>query len=103
MKQLLFLLFILFCCTASIQAQNYQCLQNGVKRYFINGNGYLRGIRIDSVKTMGDTTVYYPYHTLRGHYAGTTLLDSTGGSWLGGKVLQLSDGTSQLSETFLPE
>jgi len=91
-KLLLILLFSTFVCGA----QNYQCLQAGVKHYFTNGNGYLRGIRIDSVRMMGDTTVYYPFHTPRGNYNSTGLpvvLDSTGGSWLGGKVLQLGDGT----------
>ncbi len=79
-------------------SQNYQCLQAGVKHYFINGNGYLRGIRIDSVRTMGDTTVYYPFHTPRGAYnpggiVSSTTLDSSGGSWLGKRVLQKNDGT----------
>jgi len=57
----------------------------------------LRAIRIDSVKTSGTTTVYYPYHTPRGSYdiTGTAQLslDTKGGSWLGKEVRQLSDGT----------
>jgi hypothetical protein len=78
--------------------QNYQCLQAGVKHYFINANGYLRGIRIDSTQTLGDTTVFYPFHTPRGAYDPYTpmppiALDSAGGSWLGKRVLQLADGT----------
>ena len=91
MKKLLLFILILssYCCNA----QNYQCLQSGVKHYFTNGNGYLRGIRIDSVRTMGDTTVYYPFHTPRGDYHTSDTLNPDGGSWLGGKVLQLSDGT----------
>ena len=95
MKKALFTLLLLSV-FFSIHAQNYQCLQSGVKHYFINGNGYLRGIRIDSVKTFADSVVYYPYHTPRGPYNGHTTsarLDSTGGSWLGKKVLQLTDGT----------
>ena len=89
---LLFLLLLSHHCIA----QNYQCLQSGVKHYFTNGNGYLRGIRIDSTRIFGDTIVYYPFHTPRGNYyssGGNVLLDSTGGSWLGKKVLQLHDGT----------
>lgn len=74
-------------------AQNYQCLQPGVKRYFMNDNRYLRGIRIDSVKTYSDSVVYFAYHTPRGRYATNPNLDSTGGSWLGKKVVQLNDGT----------
>ena len=94
-KLLLFIIFLSpFCC----KAQNYQCLQSGVKHYFLNGNNYLRGIRIDSVRTIGDTTFYYPFHTPRGiWYPGVggpvTGLDSNGGSWLGKKVAQLTDGT----------
>jgi len=90
MKKLLSFLFLLFSVAAN--GQNYQCLQAGVKYYFTNGNGYLRGVRIDSVRTSGDTTIYYPFHTPRGYYQVDTL-DPTGGSWLGKRVLQLSDGT----------
>lgn len=71
-------------------AQNYQCLQSGVKHYFTNSDGYLRGIRIDSVKSYADSAVFYPYHTSRGRYY---ISDTLGGSWLGKRVLQLNDGT----------
>ena len=96
MKRFLSLLFVTVSYFAS--AQNYQCLQSGVKHFFINGNNYLRGIRIDSTRTTGDTTIYYPFHTPRGQYntsmaVGNPVLDTNGGSWLGKKVLQLSDGT----------
>jgi len=90
-NKLLFFILILyfpFC-----NAQNYQCLQTGVKRYYTNGNGYLRGMRIDSVKAYADSTIFFPYHTPRGrydHHGGT--LDSTEGSWLGKRVLQMSSG-----------
>ena len=94
MKQLFLpLLLILSYCSA---AQNYTCLKSGVKRYFINSDNYLRGVRVDSVTLLTDTTVYYLFHTVRGNYTVGTppvLLDSTGGSWLGGRVLQLADGT----------
>ncbi|MCW3122644.1 MAG: hypothetical protein JWQ38_2136 [Flavipsychrobacter sp.] len=75
-------------------AQNYQCLQPGVKHYFTNSNGYLRGIRIDSAKSYTDSTIFYPYHTARGRYSAYLQnFDTTGGSWLGKKVIQLNDGT----------
>ena len=78
-------------------AQNYQCLQSGVKHYFTNSSGYLRGIRIDSVRTSGTDMLYYPFHTPRGRYStigvGTIPLDSNGGSWLGKKVIQQNNGT----------
>jgi hypothetical protein len=92
MKKILPVLLIIssFC-----HAQNYQCLQNGVKHYFINGNGYLRGIRIDSVGTLGSDNLFYPFHTQRGRYNPPipSGLDTNGGSWLGKKVLQTYDGT----------
>src|SRR5882724_8748120 len=92
MKRILFFfLFISNLC----HGQNWQCLQSGVKHYFTNANGYLRGIRIDSVRTVGSDVVYYPYHTPRGSYYPSSfpVLDSNGGSWLGKKVIEKSDGT----------
>jgi len=90
MRLLLFLLF----CTGNGYCQNYQCLQAGVERYFTNANGYLRGIRIDSVRTYGDSTIYYPFHTPRGaHGPGTDTLNPAGGSWLGRRVIAYTDGT----------
>ena len=88
-----FLLFIALITVCVANAQNFQCLQFGPKHYFINGKNYLRGIRIDSVRPSGSSTIYYPFHTPRGRYNINSVLDSTGGSWLGKKVLQLSDGT----------
>jgi hypothetical protein len=97
MKKALFFILLIDVCFCN--AQNYQCLQGGVKHYFTNGNGYLRGIRIDSVKTFPDSTIYYPFHTERGPWiiglggAGFVPVDTSGGSWLGKKVKQLNDGT----------
>jgi len=96
MRMKLFFTILILLTSLCSRAQNYQCLQGGVKHYFINSNGYLRGIRIDSVTATGDTIVYYPNHTPRGAYStsgGALSLDSNGGSWLGKRVLQKSDGT----------
>jgi hypothetical protein len=98
MKKLLLAYFIILAFTAS--GQNYRCLQPGVKNFFINSDGYLRGIRIDSVKTYADSTVFYPYRTPRGPYDtgptghGMNITDPIGGSWLGKKVTELTDGTT---------
>src|SRR5436309_12088894 len=75
-------------------AQNYKPLQPGKMPFFTNGNHYLRGMRIDSVRTMGSDTVYYPYHTPRGYYGcgSWAALDTMGGSWLGKKVIQKPNG-----------
>ena len=93
MKKLFLLLTVLYGLLCN--AQNYQCLQGGVKRYFTNSNGYLRGMRIDSIRTSGTDIIYYPFHTARGNYIDivTTPLDANGGSWLGKKVIQHNDGT----------
>jgi hypothetical protein len=94
MKKILLTIFLFtsfFC-----HAQNYQCVQSGVKHYFTNSNGYLRGIRIDSIASGPDSTIYYPYHTPRGYYSSLgsgSALDSNGGSWLGKNVVKRSDGT----------
>ncbi len=96
MKNLLCFALVLnsFYCTA----QNYQCLKSGPANIFINGNGYIRGMRVDSVRAIGSDTVYYPYHTPRGAYYSCTgypapPLDSAGSSWLGKNVIQQPDGT----------
>ncbi len=90
-------IIILFFCVSS-NGQNYQCLQYGVKHYFLNGNNYLRGITIDSVTGTVDSTIYYPFHTPRGAYSISSpthspVLDTNGGSWLGKKVIRFNDGT----------
>ena len=89
-------LLVLFCLISTIGfAQNYQCLQYGPKYYFLNGEGYLRGIRIDSTFHESGYSVYYPYRSLRsGHYIASPYyghIDTNGGSWLGKRVIQLDD------------
>jgi hypothetical protein len=95
MKKLLFLLLLISGYIST--AQNYSCLQYGVKHFFINRNGYLRGIKIDSIKTSGATTTYFPFHTPRGAYStspySSIILNPNGGSWLGKEVKQFNDGT----------
>ncbi|MES2703332.1 MAG: T9SS type A sorting domain-containing protein [Bacteroidota bacterium] len=87
-------LLILILAASGATAQNYECLQSGVQPYYINANGYLRAIRIDSVRTFADSVIYYPFRTPRGEYAGHPLtLDTNGGSWVGKKVVKLNDGT----------
>lgn len=96
MKKWLLILSILF--TGIANAQNYQCLQFGPKNYFTNGNGYLRGIRIDSVSVVGSDTIYHAFHTPRamGYTISANIpayVDSDGGSWLGKNIIQHTDGT----------
>jgi hypothetical protein len=72
-------------------AQNYQCVQPGAKRYFINDKYYLRGVRIDSVKTIGGVEYLYPFRSPRGKYYEEPL--QPGGSWLGDVIMITPDGT----------
>lgn len=81
-----------------MHAQNYGCLQPGEQPWFTNGDAYLRGMRIDSTKTEGLNTVYYPYRTARaltGNFHYGFELDSNGGSWLGKRVVAQPDGMWQ--------
>jgi len=87
--KLVLLAIILFISFFSV-AQEYNCLQQRVKPFYTNGNGYLRGMRIDSISVSGSDTIYHPYHTPRGQYL--YLLDSTGGSWLGKNVIKHANG-----------
>jgi hypothetical protein len=81
-------LLILLSTMLTAVAQNYQCVQPGKKRYFINDSYYLRGIRIDSVKTIGTTQYLYPFQSFRGMEE----LDTNGGSWLGKVITVQNDG-----------
>lgn len=86
---------LLLLCSIMDYAQNYNCLQSGQKKYFINGNGYVRGIRIDSVGASGGDVIYYPYRTKRmsNYLMGMGGASAIGGSWLGKKVIRHADGT----------
>ncbi len=88
------LLIILLITLALItNAQNYKCVQPGQQSYFINASGYLRGIRIDSVKNTGQITLLYPFHSPRGYYQNNQHVHIHSGSWLGKTITVLPDGT----------
>ncbi len=97
MKALITILFLFL--ILNTQAQNYNCFQTGTKGYFMNGNNYVRGMRIDSVKSVGTDTIFYPYRTQRisyyipGSFGTGFHIDTLGASWLGKNVIKHSDGT----------
>ncbi len=91
MKRLI-LYFLFLLVSFACNAQNWECVQHGVKRYFTNSNHYLRGIRIDSVKVSGTDTVLYSYRTPRGNYDNNQVLDSNGGSWIGKIIKSTPNG-----------
>lgn len=100
MKKYSAILILIFFSAASY-GQNWNCFIPGKKQYFINGNYYLKGIRIDSVKTVGSNTVYYPFHTLRDTNAMTLGgVDSAGGSWVGKKVVADSAGVFEFDNIY---
>ncbi len=86
-------LFLLLLCNAFLvaNAQNYECIKPLEKQYFLAADGYLRGMRIDSTRTSGDTTFYYPFHTPRGPI--NKPLNLKGASWFGSEIIALKDGT----------
>jgi hypothetical protein len=94
MKRLIPVLLLLLRFSAT--AQNYSCFVPDTVQYYTNNGGYVRGIRIDSVQTIGTDIIYYPFKTPRGYYELTagpaSQLDSTGGSWVGGKIIQQANG-----------
>ncbi len=96
------LLLLLSLCISSIAyGQNYNCFTPGVRQFFVNSDtdayykgGYLRGMRIDSVRQVGTSAIYYPFRSIRGDYGFRMPdLDTNGGSWLGKKVVRQQDGT----------
>lgn len=90
MKQL-FTIFLCFIVLTNSNAQNYNCVSTTATHYFIDNNNYLRGIKIDSVKTFGADTVYYPFRTGRLYNQG--FLERDTGSWLGNRIITRQDGT----------
>lgn len=89
-QTLLILLFVFYGLTG--KAQNYRCVQPNVPHYFINNCGYLKGVRVDSVKVLGNDSIYYLFHVARGmDIAGPT--DTNGAHWLGKNVQMQPDGT----------
>ncbi|HYD22913.1 MAG TPA: T9SS type A sorting domain-containing protein [Flavipsychrobacter sp.] len=97
MKSLLTFLtaFLLSSITAFSQA--YNPFTPGGNRYFMNAQGYVRGMRIDSVSSIGNSLIYHPYRSPRGEYGiafiVSTPLDPNGASWLGKNVIKRPDGT----------
>ncbi len=87
----------MLCGSILAQAQNYRCINPTVKNYYSNASGFLRSIRIDSIKTIGTDTVLYPYHSFRGAYTIATLLDSNGASWWGKTITIHQDGITQFA------
>ncbi len=98
MKNFLFFALIALT-TIPAQAQNFDFIQPTTKHYFRNAESYIRGIRIDSVRTYTDSIVYHPFRTVRSTLLSSPAYDTAGGCWLGKKITRLTDGTHYF-ETF---
>lgn len=86
------LLLVCLVCSAMCGAQNYKCVRYGDTAYFINIDGYLRGMRIDEVVPYGGgDTLLVPFSTQR-HVLPGSGLDATNGSWLGSRIMDRHDG-----------
>jgi hypothetical protein len=99
MKYLLPIVLFLNSIVFPASAQNYSCVSPEYKTYFTNSRGYLRGMRIDSVRFTNDQKIYYPFRTARvPAHDQSVFADTLGGSWLGKIIMENLDG----STTFIP-
>ena len=74
-------------------AQDYAPLHGtGVRRYFTNATGYLRGIRVDSVVQENGYKRYVTFRTARGWKNSSELADSNGACWIGKNVRAYLNG-----------
>ncbi len=91
MKKVL-LLLILILSFIRTQAQLWHCIDPGQIRYFTNTEGYLKGIRIDSITAIPGGVLLKPFQTLRSRSHPPTN-DSLNGSWIGASIIALDNGT----------
>lgn len=90
MKPFLFFIMLAFGAQWCV-AQDYKCVRYGDTAYFINVDGYLRGMRINGVVAYGGgDTLLMPFETER--HVWPAGLDGTNGSWLGSRIMDRHDG-----------
>lgn len=75
------------------RSQQYAPLQPGIRRYFINKVGYLRGIRVDSVVQENGYVRYKSFRTPRLTSWSSSVADSNGACWIGQDSRAYPDGT----------
>ncbi len=92
-KQFTLIIFCIIYYSVSL-AQNYRCFQPEVVHYFTNCNGYIRGIRVDSSKTVGADSIYFLFKSNRITSGGLAWNISRSGCWLGDSVILQPDGTT---------
>ena len=97
MKKLLLFLLLSFAGNTAF-AQDYAPLPDtGIRRYFTNSAGYLRGIRVDSVVQESGYKRYVTFRTARGWKPGSSgqLADSNGACWIGKNIRAYPNGDWQ--------
>lgn len=99
MKVLYIVFLLISLCCGWAQAQNYSCVSPEYKTWFTNSRGYLKGMRIDSVRIINGQKIYYPFHTARVRAHDQSVpADTLGGSWLGKMMIESLDN----STTYIP-
>jgi len=103
-NKILFTLLLSILYMKSTQAQKYSLIsQYDSIEYFTNNIGYLKGLRIDSMHITTEGKIHFPFKTLRvqhGDYG--TQADTTGGSWVGEKIVEIDNWTyipNQIGDT----
>ena len=92
----LFLFVLLSLAGNAAFSQDYAPLPNtGIRRYFTNSAGYLRGIRVDSVVQEGGYKRYVTFKTARGWKTYSELADSNGACWIGKNIRAYPNGDWQ--------
>lgn len=89
----LWMIFILNIFSAT--AQNYQTVNSGAPRFFIDTTGYIRAINMDSVQFSGTDSLLFPFKTARDTMSiqfSVGCIDGYGPSWIGHTVIIRSDG-----------
>jgi len=81
----------------SLMAQNYQTVNSGAPRFFIDTTGYIRAIKMDSAGVSGSDSLLYPFKTARDTLSisfSIGCIDGYGPSWIGHTVIIRTNGTN---------
>ncbi len=78
----------------NLAAQPYKSILPNGENYFINGNGLIKGIKIETVTANGNDSVYFNFKSLRTDTCGGIAYSLTpyGASWIGDRVIIKPDG-----------
>lgn len=95
MKSSFILILLLF--VSQAHAQDYSCVPPEYKTFYTNASGYLRGMRIDSIKIINGDNIYYPFKTARiANDLDLQMADTNGGSWLGAEIIEDTTGITRI-------